>query len=272
MRQHIRVLTADFFSDPRHFQILSLGTLLTIVTLWSDFAAPVYVFALTALTALSFQFLLGLYFKVPQFDFRSPLITALSLTLLFKTNLIWLFPVAAFLAIASKFTVRVKGKHVFNPANFGIVMCLIVFSDYVWVSPGQWGSAVWTGFLLICLAVMVLSKARRGDIALFFLGSWAALLFGRALWLGDPFSIPLHNMQAGTLLIFAFFMISDPKTTPDHWFGRLIFAAVTALIAFTLQYGFQVREGLFYALFLTSMAGPVVDMFLKDQRYQWRNT
>ena len=125
---------------------------------------------------------------------------------------------------------------------------------------------------MICLAVLVLGKTGRADISLFLLGSWAALLFGRALWLGDPLSIPLHNLQSGALLIFAFFMVSDPKTTPDHRAGRFIFASIVALLAFILQYEFQVREGLFYALFAVCFLTPVIDYFFKDKRYQWRKT
>ena len=41
-----------------------------------------------------------------------------------------------------------------------------------------------------------------------------ALVFGRSLWLGEPMSIPLHRLQNGALLLFTFFMISDPRTTP----------------------------------------------------------
>jgi len=139
------------------------------------------------------------------------------------------------------------------------------------VSPGQWGSAVWLGFALISLAVLVLNRAGRADMALFFLGSWAFLLFTRALWLGDPMAIPIHNLQSGALLIFAFFMISDPMTTPDHRWGRLLFAFAVASVAYIFQYVFQSREAIFYALFLVCCTTPLIDYFLKGQRYRWHN-
>ncbi|MEM6781373.1 MAG: RnfABCDGE type electron transport complex subunit D [Pseudomonadota bacterium] len=275
---------------------MTLSSLLLLILFWSDFAPTPNVFLITAASTIAFQLLFMFFIRkrnsipakagiqkhyrwIPdqvrdalREDIRSPLITALSLTLLLKANAIWIFPLAAFLAMASKFTIRVQDKHIFNPANFGIVACLVALPDLVWVSPGQWGSAVWLGFILLCLGVLVLSKARRGDIAIFFLLSWAALIFGRALWLGDPLTIPFHNMQSGALLIFAFFMISDPKTTPDHWSGRLIFAFVIALIGYILQYEFQVREGIFYALFITCLCTPLLDLMLKDKRYQWGKT
>ena len=186
--------------------------------------------------------------------------------------MIWLYPLIAIIAIASKFLIRVKNKHIFNPANAGIVTGLIFLPDYVWVSPGQWGNAIWLGFALMSFAILVLSKAGRADMAIFFLGSWIFLLVARALWLGDPLSIPLHNLQSGALLIFAFFMISDPMTTPNHRIGRFIFAFSVALVAYILQYVFQVREAIFYALFMVCMITPIIDLFLKDGFYQWRRT
>ena len=88
---------------------------------------------------------------------------------------------------------------------------------------------MWFAALLAFFAILVLGAARRSDIAIFFLGSHAALLLARAVWLGDPLAIPLHQLQSGSLLIFAFFMISDPRTSPDSRLGRFIFAASVAL-------------------------------------------
>jgi len=257
-------------ADPRHLQILTLSSLLLLLVFWSDFAPQIHIMTMIVGAALITQFLCFKFFKVPSHDYRSPLITSLSLALLFKTNLIWLYPAVAALAIASKFFIRVNKKHIFNPANGAIVAGLILLPDHVWVSPGQWGNAVWLGFALISLAVLVLSKAGRADMALFFLGSWFFLILARALWLGDPLSIPLHNAQSGALLIFAFFMVSDPMTTPNHRVGRFIFAFAVALIAYILQYVFQVREAIFYALFVMCMTTPMIDLFLKDGFYQWR--
>jgi len=109
---------------------------------------------------------------------------------------------------ASKFVLRIDGKHIWNPAGFAIVV-LLATSKGVWISPGQWGHQH-----LACRAARVpgdpgAARAQRSDIALFFLGSHAALLLARAHWLGDPLAIPLHQLQSGSLLIFTFFMISD---------------------------------------------------------------
>jgi len=238
-----------FTRDARHFQIVTLSSLLLILLVWSDFAPPLEIIALTLGGTLLTQFLFLKGLKIPSNDYRSPLITGLSLALLFKANIIWLYPLVGAVAMASKFLIRVNNKHIFNPANAGIVLALLFLPTQSWVSPGQWGNEVWLGFALICLAFIVLNKAGRADTAIFFLGCWIALLVLRALWLGDPLVIPFHNLQSGALLIFAFFMISDPMTTPNNRMMRFVFALCVAVLAYVLQYVFQVREAIFYALF-----------------------
>jgi Na+-transporting NADH:ubiquinone oxidoreductase subunit NqrB len=109
-------------ADPRHFQILTLSSLLLFLTLWSDFSPELHVMAMIVVAALGTQYLCFKFFKIPSTDYRSPLITSLSLALLFKTNLIWLYPLIAVVAIGSKFFIRINNKHIFNPANGAIVL------------------------------------------------------------------------------------------------------------------------------------------------------
>src|SRR5215831_21224532 len=100
----------------------------------------------------------------------------------------------AVVAIASKFTLRVSGKHVFNPTNFALVAMLLV-TESVWVSPGQWGSGVVFAFLLAAAGALVVNRAARADVTWTFLACYAALWGGRCVWLGDPFVIPLHRLE-----------------------------------------------------------------------------
>lgn len=260
-------------SDPRHFQIITLTTLVGLQMMWADFGPDVYVFGVTLVAsfltqAVCIAILRFRKFPVPV-DFRSSLITALSLTILLKASALWIHPLAAVFAIGSKFVFRFDDKHIFNPANFGIVVVLILFPSASWISPGQWGAEIWLGLLLAGFALLVLYKIPRRDIAPVFLGFWGCVVFGRAIWLGDPFSIPLHQIQNGALLIFAFFMISDPKTIPDHWMGRTVFALAVSVVGSILTFTFQVREGLFYALALVCLFRPLIDYVWKDEIYTW---
>jgi hypothetical protein len=205
---------------------------------------------------------------LPTFDPRSPLITGLSLSLLLRTDEPWLSALAAVIAIGSKFLLRIDGKHIWNPAGFAIVVLLFT-ANGIWISPGQWGSAVWFAALLCFFAILVLHAARRSDVAIFFLGSHAALLLARAYWLGDPLAIPLHQLQSGSLLIFSFFMISDPRTTPDSRLGRFIFALSVAMLGHYFTFFMQMRPALYVALIALSPLILLIDKILPAERFVW---
>jgi enediyne biosynthesis protein E5 len=255
-------------TDARHWQIAALSTLLVFNLGWLDFGARPLNSALAISAALATQALCTRWFGLPTFDPRSPLITGLSLSLLLRADEPWLHALAAVIAIGSKFLLRFDGKHIFNPAGFAIVVLLFT-APVVWISPGQWGSAPWFAALVCFFAILVLHAASRFDVAIFFLGSHVALLLARAWWLGDPVAIPIHQLQSGSLLIFAFFMISDPRTTPDSWFGRFVFALSVALAGHYLAFYMQMRPALYVVLIALSPLIPLIDKFLPAERFAW---
>src|SRR5262245_19517839 len=261
-------LPPQLWSDARHYQIGALAILLAYNLAALDFGARPLSSALAIASSLATQAACSRWVGLPHFDFRSPLITGLSLSLLLRADEAWLHAVAGVVAIASKFVLRIDGKHIWNPAGFAIV-ALLVCSNDVWISPGQWGATVWFAALLGFFAILVLHAARRSDMALFFLGSHAALLFARAWWLGDPIAIPIHQLQSGSLLIFTFFMISDPRTSPDARLGRFLFAASVAVLGHYLAFFMQMRPALYFALIVISPLTLLIDRILPAERFAW---
>ncbi len=254
--------------DPRLYQIAVLGLLASYGVVVLDFGIHWYNALAIAATALSVQFAGTRLAALPSFDPRSPMITALSLTLLLRTDYVLLAMAAAAIAIGSKYLIRFNGKHMFNPANVAIVS-LMLLSDRVWISTGQWGNAAIGAFALACLGFIVLTRAKRAETTIMFLLTYAALLVGRALWLGDPLQIPLHHVQNGALLIFAFFMISDPKTTPNTAAGRIIYAMIVASIAFVIQFVFYQPNGPILALIMSAPLVPLIDCLKRGRNYEW---
>ena len=254
--------------DVRYFQIASLAGLLGYGCLALDFGISPLRIALVAGAALATEAVTAPLRGV-RFDPRSPLISALSLALLLRAEQAALLAVAAALAVASKALLRVRGKHIFNPTCFAIVV-LLAASDGAWVSAGQWGSAALFAFALACAGTRVVHRSERSDVPIAFLASYATLVFGRALWLGDPPAIPLHGLQSGALLLFAFFMISDPRTTPDSRAGRLVFCALTALTALWVQFGWYWPNPLLWALALCAPCVPVLDRLRPGGRVAWK--
>ena len=254
--------------DPRIWQISTLSGLLLYGVFVLDFEVHAIQAALILGTVLATQWVCTKVWRLPAFDPKSALISGLSLCLLLRTNEWWIAFVAAFLSIAMKFVVRVRGKHVFNPTNGAIVACLVLGLP-AWVSPGQWGNVAFFGFLMACCGGLVVNRAERSDVTYCFILFWCTLLFGRSWWLGEPMTIPLHRLQSGSLLLFTFFMISDPKTTPDSRYGRILFAALVAYGAYYVQFKMFRTNGLLWSLAGFSMLVPLIDLLLPGTRYEW---
>jgi enediyne biosynthesis protein E5 len=257
--------------DPRLYQIFTLASLLVYGIGWLDFDITSGRVALLLATALATQWTCDRLVGTPASfasSARSALISGLSLCLLLRTNHAELAILAAIVTIAGKFLIRVNGKHVFNPTNGGIVAMLLL-TDQVWVSPGQWGAAAFLAFLLACAGALVVNRAARSDVTYVFGACYCALLFGRSLWLGEPLTIPLHRLESGALLLFTFFMISDPKTTPDSRAGRVLFAALVAVGAWYVQFRLFRTNGLLWSLAACSMVVPLIDRLVPGSRYVW---
>jgi hypothetical protein len=264
-RRHYPVVT---LSDPRHYQIATLAGLLVYGTTSLDFEIGVAQAAVMMTAALATQYVGGRLTGLPAFDPRSPLISGLGLCLLLRTNSLGLAALGAVAAIGSKFVLRFRGKHLFNPTNFALV-ALMLLTDAVWVSPGQWGSVAFAAYLMAGAGGLVVSRAARSDVTIAFAVGYLALVFGRALWLGDPLAIPMHAVQNGALLLFAFHMISDPKTTPDSRPGRVLFALLVAGGAYYVQFVLFRTNGLLWSLALVSCLVPLIDRVVPGDRYHW---
>ena len=255
--------------DPRLYQIFTLASLLGYGMFILDFEIAGGRAAAILAVALLTQYGCTRLWKLPAFDPRSALISGLSLCLMLRTSSAGLALTATIVTIASKFLLRFNGKHLFNPTNFGIV-AMMLFTGHVWVSPGQWGNVAFFAFLMACLGGLVVNRAARSDVTYAFIAFYMALVFGRSIWLGEPLAIPLHRLENGALLLFTFFMISDPRTTPSSRLGRILFALLVACGAWYVQFRLFRTNGLLWSLAIVSMTVPLIDWLLPGTRYEWR--
>jgi len=262
-----RLRSARLF-NPRLWQIATLSALLLYGLTRLDFDVTPWRALWIVLIALITQAVAGRLARVPKFDPLSALISALSLCLLLRTSDAWVAALAAVVAIGSKFLIRVRGKHVFNPTNFALITTLAL-TGRAWVSPGQWGNAAFFAFLIACAGGLVVNRAARSDVTFAFLAAYSALLFGRMAWLGQRAAVPLHQMESGALLLFAFFMISDPRTTPDSRAGRVLFGVLVALGAAFVTFFLYRPNGLLWSLVALSPLVPLIDRLWPGRRYTW---
>ncbi len=210
----------------------------------------------------------------------SAVITALGLSLLLRTNNYVVTAGAAFLAIASKFLFATRigqtgagsasgtAKHWFNPANFGIVAALLL-TDQAWVANGQWGTEIWLALIFLTLGGLVLRKVGRLETSGTFFITYGLLEAGRNLWLGWTWDVWLHRLTSGSLLLFALFMITDPRSIPNAKAARMLWATAIAGLTFIFVNQFYVADGVFYALFLLSPVTILLDKLWLSPRFEW---
>jgi len=257
------------FRDARNWQIIFLSSFL-LFGMWAlDWTEEPFNFYIIAPTAILVQFIAIKYFRLPVDSLKSALITSFGLTLLFKTDEPIYLVIAAALAIGSKFLIRFRGKHLFNPATFGIIISIILFHNG-WISPGKWGSSVLLLLMIGAAGLMVLFKAGRIDTGLSFLVTLFILDMSRlVIYQGWEWDVLFHKYFNGSLLLFSFFMITDPATTPNHRKARIIWAAGVALLTFYLQSYVQLHTAPIWALFIVSPLTVILDLMLKAKKFEW---
>lgn len=257
--------------DPRHYQIgyLSLFLIYGISALnWKIDAAQILTLVGSCVIT---QLLWGKINERKSSGWKSALITALGLCLLLKSNSLLTLAIAGSLAISAKFILKIGDKHLFNPANFGIIISILIMQD-AWISPGQWGSSALFLFVLTVLGGFILNKIGRLETSLVFIGVLLICEFGRTvLYQGWPIDALYHKFSSGTLLLFAFFMITDPMTIPNSKRSRIIWATVLALCTFGLTNWVQLYTAPIWVLFFMTPLTVILDKVYPSLKFEWKH-
>jgi Na+-transporting NADH:ubiquinone oxidoreductase subunit NqrB len=255
--------------DARIFQILFLALLLTTGVLLRDFSLHPLQMALAFAAGLATQAFWLKRLGLEQRGFLSAIVTCCGLSLLLRSDTLWAHPLAATLAMSSKFVLRIHGKHLYNPANLGVIATITLIPG-TWVSPGQWGNDLALAVWLLMLGTIVTTRARRLDISWVFLGAFLGLVALRIMLLGQSWAIWWHQLGNGALLLFTFFMISDPMTIPNRRGPRIAYALIVAAAAIGWQYLLFRPNALIWALFLATPLVPLLDRLFPGEGFSWR--
>jgi len=255
--------------DARNYQILFLAVFLVLAVCTRDWdIQPLKVLVVFA-ACLVTQLAMTANSSTPQpRGIKSAVITALGLTLLLRSNSYLTLALAGTLAIASKFVFQDHGKHWFNPANFGMVIALLC-SGTAWVSPGQWGEDVLYALIFLCLGGLILRKVGRWDTTIAFFVAYAGMEAIRNYLLGWELDVLSHRLLNGSLLLFACFMLTDPRSIPNARQGRIIWAIAIAALTFILRNWFFLSDAPFYALFIISPFTVLCDRLWHAPQFQW---
>jgi Na+-translocating ferredoxin:NAD+ oxidoreductase RnfD subunit len=186
--------------------------------------------ALALLTCVATEALLSWFDRGKIVNLQSAYISGLSLTLLLKPQggALWPFAIGGVLAIASKYVLRYRDNHLWNPTNFAIVALLLVAPDRVSVLSHQWGNDLPTNLVIWAFGLVIAARVRVLHITLAYVASFLLLNGLRSVALGQPVLPELAPITGPMYQLFVFFMITDPRTVVR---GRRRQVAVVVMVA-----------------------------------------
>lgn len=212
-----------------------------------------------------------LKFKAWKFPY-SGLISGLFIGGLLSQDLKWhVYIIAAVIAILSKHLIKVHHRHIFNPANLGILLVFIIFS-----APNSW----WISspfYLVILLGLFILWRQRRFDLAVSFLAAYyilhAVIPHPAIIWrmpMMADMPMAMHNfyqsfISQSTILFFAMFMLIEPKTHPAARKQRIFYGILVAVMLMGIE-RYNPIFGIPFVLAVANLFVPLLNRISFDVR------
>jgi enediyne biosynthesis protein E5 len=195
---------------------------------------------------------------------HSAYITGISVGILVRSLMLWPYILCSALSIVSKYVLRIDGKHLWNPSNFGISVMLFLVPGVAPLSI-QWGNDMLVMSVIWLLGFFILYKHRRLHMTLTYVASFAFFAALRASMGVAPFAAELAPLTGPMYQLFAMFMVTDPATTLKSRNGQIVFVVIVALVEHLLRLQ-EVYYAPFYALFL--VGPPVMVYRILNERRQ----
>jgi Na+-transporting NADH:ubiquinone oxidoreductase subunit NqrB len=194
----------------------------------------------------------------------SAYITGISVGILVRSPAYWPYVLCALLSITSKYVLRYRGRHLWNPSNFGISALLFLAGDAAASLSIQWGNYVGPMLVIWALGAVIIWRVRRFHITATYVVSFLVFALIRSWMTGNPWQAEVAPLTGPEYQLYIFFMITDPRTTVKSVKGQCIVAFSVALIEMLLRLN-QVVYAPFYALFLVGPAALLIEMWRQSR-------
>jgi len=221
---------------------------------------------LAIVAAIITELILGRIFFGKWLNLASAYITGISVGILIRSPAYWPYALCSVISIMSKYVLRVKGRHIWNPSNFGIAALLLLAPETLAVLSIQWGNNLLPIVVIWILGSIIIWRARRFHISATYVVSFFLFAFLRSWITGDPWQAEVAPITGPMYQLFVFFMITDPKTTVRSRTGQCVVAFCVALVEFVLRLD-QVVYAPIYALFIVGPTANLIEIWL-DSRHQ----
>jgi Na+-translocating ferredoxin:NAD+ oxidoreductase RnfD subunit len=221
--------------------------------------------ALAIVAALVTELVLARIFFGKWTNLASAYISGISVGILLRSPAFWPFALCSVLSIMSKYVLRVKGRHLWNPSNFGICVLLFLAPETVAALTIQWGNFIWPMLVIWILGSLIIWRAQRIHISVTYVLSFFVFALVRSLITGDPWLSEVAPITGPMYQLFVFFMITDPKTTVKSKKWQCIVVCLVAFVEMLLRLNHVVYAPL-YALFLVGPAAMLIEIWLESRR------
>ena len=189
----------------------------------------------------------------------SAYISGISVGILIRSATVWPYIVTAALSILSKYVLRYKGKHLWNPSNFGVSWMLFFVPMYVAGLSIQWGSNFLAMSVIWILGLIIVYRAKRLHVTVTYVLSFVFFAYLRSIITGDTFLAEVSPLTGPMYQLFIFFMMTDPPTSVSTKRGQILVAFLVAFAEFILRLNSFIYAP-FYALFLVGPAAKFLDL------------
>jgi Na+-translocating ferredoxin:NAD+ oxidoreductase RnfD subunit len=221
--------------------------------------------ALAILIALLTELVVGRIFWGQWPHLASAYVSGISVGILVRSPAFWPYALASMLSITSKYVLRVKGRHLWNPSNFGICVLLLLALDTVASLSIQWGNYLLPMIIIWILGSFIIWQVKRFHICATYVVSFLLFAWVRSWITGHPFLAEVAPITGPMYQLFIFFMITDPKTTVQTTWGQCVVAFLVALVEMILRLNESVYAPL-YALFLVGPSANLIEIWWSSRQ------
>lgn len=220
---------------------------------------------LAIITAIATEIILGRLFTGKWPHLASAYITGISVGILVRSPAVWPYIWCSVVSIMSKYVLRVKGRHIWNPSNFGISAMLFLASFTGATLSVQWGNSLTPMIVIWVLGSLIIYRLKRFHISATYVAAFFLFALVRSLITGHAFQAEIAPITGPMYQLFVFFMITDPKTTVHSKRGQCAVAVGVAFVEMVLRL-FEVVHAPYYALFLVGPTANLIEISLTSRQ------
>lgn len=254
-----------FKFDQRYLAPLFITSILIAGQLSFGFLESLSRTVLAIITALVVELVVARLYWGQWPHLASAYVSGISVGILVRSPAFWPYALCSAISVTSKYVLRAKNRHLWNPSNFGICVMLLLAPETVASLSIQWGNYLLPMIIIWILGSIIIWQFKRFHICATYVLSFMLFALVRSGITGHPFLAEVAPITGPMYQLFIFFMITDPKTTVQTKWGQCVVVFLVALVEMILRLNESVYAP-FYALFLVGPAANLVEIWWTSRR------